>query len=90
MHDLLAAKKILDTALNAAKKKKLKKITKIVLKLGSKEYSHGDHTHLETIDPENLEFNLHLVVKNTIAENAKFVIKKSDIPDILVEEIEGE
>lgn len=90
MHDLLAAKEILDTALAAAKDKNLKKITKIVIELGNKEYSHGDHTHLETIDPENLEFNLKLVVKNTIAENAEFIIKKSDISDILVKEIEGE
>jgi Zn finger protein HypA/HybF involved in hydrogenase expression len=90
MHDLLAAKEILDTALDAAKNKKLKKITKIVIELGAKEYSHGDHSHLETIDPENLEFNLKLVVKNTIAQNAIFVIKKSDIPDIIVKEIEGE
>ena len=98
MHDLLAAKDILDTALSAAREKKLKKITKIVIELGNKEYSHGsttltaggDHTHLETIDPENLEFNLNLVVKNTIAENAKFIINKSDISDILVKEIEGE
>lgn len=98
MHDLLAAKDILDTSLAAAKKKNLKKITKIVVELGNKEYHHGstalttggDHTHLETIDPENLEFNLKLVSKNTIAENAEFIIKKSDIPDILVKEIEGE
>lgn len=90
MHDLLAAKEILDTVLGAAKEKKLKKITKIVIELGNKEYSHDNHTRLETIDPENLEFNLSLVEKNTIAENAEFIIKKSDISDILVKEIEGE
>lgn len=97
MHDLLAAKEILNTALNVAQENKLKKITKIVIELGNKEYSHGStkltpgggHAHLETIDPENLEFNLNLVVKNTIAENAEFIIKKSDISDILVKEIEG-
>lgn len=90
MHDLLAAKEILDTALAAAKNKKINRISKIVIELGSKEYSHSGHSHLETIDPENLKFNLNLVVKNTIAENAKFIIKKSDISDILVKEIEGE
>ncbi len=98
MHDLLAAKEILDTALNAAKEKKLKKITKIAIELGNKEYHHGssdlttggDHAHIEIIAPENLEFNLNLAAKNTIAENAEFIIKKSDIPDILVKEIEGE
>jgi len=98
MHDLLAAKEILDTVLNTAKNQKLKKITKIVIELGAKEYFHGsttlttggDHTHLETMDPENLKFNLNLVVKNTIAENAEFIIKESKTPDILVKEIEGE
>lgn len=90
MHDLLAAKEILDTALDAAGKKKLKKITKIMIELGNKEYSHGGHSHLETIDPENLKFNLELIVKKTIAEKAEFVIKKSRIQDIIVKEIEGE
>lgn len=72
----------------------------------------GGHEHMsaqggpasgwEEINPENLEFNLKLFAKNTIAENAKFIIKKparfalrskaggSDKPDILVKEIEGE
>lgn len=98
MHDLLAAKEILDTALATAKEKGVKKITKIVIELGNKEYSHGStllttgggHAHLETTDPKNLDFNLKLVAKNTIAENAKFIIKKSDKTDILVKEIEGE
>lgn len=90
MHDLLAAKEILDTVLNIAREQKLKKITKIVIELGNKEYSHDSHAHLETINPENLEFNLNLVAKNTIAKNAEFIIKKSDIPNILVKEIEGE
>ncbi len=98
MHDLLAAKEILDTVLAAAKKKNLKKITRIIIELGNKEYSHGstalaandNHAHIETINPENLEFNLKLVTKNTIADGAKFTIKKSDIADILVRAIEGE
>lgn len=90
MHDLLAAKEILDTALSAAKEKKLKKITKIVIELGAKEYSHGDHSHMETIDPENLEFNLNLIAANTIAKNAAIIINNSSIPDIIVKEIEGE
>ncbi len=90
MHDLLAAKEIIDEAVENAKKNNLKKISRIVIELGSKEYSHGDHKHAETILPENLEFNLKLLAKNTVAENAEFVIKKSDIPEILVKEIEGE
>lgn len=90
MHDLFAAKEIIDAALNAAKEKKIKKITKIVIELGNKEYDHGDHKHTETIDPENLDFNLKLVAKNTIAESAKFVINRSGAADIIIREIEGE
>lgn len=90
MHDMLAAKKIIDEVVENANKNNLKKISKVIIELGNKEYSHGDHTHLETINPKNLEFNLKLFAKNTVAETAKFVIKKSDISDIRVEEIEGE
>lgn len=97
MHDLLAAKDIIDEVVENAKKNNLKKISKVLIELGAKEYHHGstsltaggDHAHLEVIDPENLEFNLKLVAKNTVAENAEFIIKKSDIADILVKEIEG-
>lgn len=98
MHDLLAAKEIIDEVIENAKKNNLKKISRIMIELGVKEYPHGsselttggDHTHTETILPENLEFNLKLLAKNTVAENAEFVIKKSDIPDIIVREIEGD
>lgn len=90
MHDLLAAKEIIDEIVANAKKNNLKKVSKVLIELGAKEYSHGGHSHSETILPENLEFNLKLVAKNTVAENAEFIIKKSDIPDILVKEIEGE
>lgn len=90
MHDLLAAKEIIDEAIKNANKNNLKKVSKIVIELGQKKYAHGGHEHIEEINPENLEFNLNLAAKNTIAENAKFIIKKSDILDILVKEIEGE
>lgn len=90
MHDLLAAKDIIDEVIQNANKNNLKKITKVLIELGNKEYRHGDHSHLETIDPENLKFNLKLVAKNTTAENAEFIIKKSDITDIIVREIEGD
>ncbi len=90
MHDLLAAKEIIDEIIKNANKNNLKKVGKVVIELGNKEYSHGGHAHLETIDPKNLKFNLNLAAKNTLAEHAEFVIKKSDKPDILVKEIEGE
>ena len=59
MHDLLAAKDILDAALKEAERKNLKKITKLVIELG-KIIDHG-----EGISQENLEFNLKMVAKGT-------------------------
>lgn len=90
MHDLLAAKEIIDEAIKNADKNKFKKVSKIVIELGQKKYAHGGHEHIEEINPENLEFNLKLFAKNTIAENAEFIIRKSDKPDVIVKEIEGE
>ncbi|PIS42214.1 MAG: hypothetical protein COT24_04705 [Candidatus Kerfeldbacteria bacterium CG08_land_8_20_14_0_20_40_16] len=84
MHDLLAAKDILDTALDEAEKKKLNKITRLVIELG-KVVDHG-----EAISRENLEFNLRLVAKGTIAENAQLVIKKISESSVRLREIEGE
>lgn len=90
MHDLLAAKDIMDIALKTAQDKKLKKITRMMVELGNKEYEHGGHKHFEEISPENLEFNLRLLVKNTIAENAEIIIERTSDPDIRLKEIEGE
>lgn len=90
MHDLLAAKEILNSALAIAKEKGLKKIIGVIIELGQNKYAHGDHEHIEEINPENLEFNLRLFAKNTIAENAEFTVKKSDKPDMVIKEINGE
>jgi Zn finger protein HypA/HybF involved in hydrogenase expression len=84
MHDLLAAKDILETALKEADEKKLKKITSLVIEMG-KVIDHG-----EAIKKENLEFNLDMVSKGTLAENAQYVIKETDGSDIRLVEIEGE
>ena len=90
MHDLFAAKDILDIVIKTAQEKKLKKITRLVVELGNKEYEHGGHKHFEEVSPENLEFNLKLITKNTIAENAEVVIERTADPDIRLKEIEGE
>lgn len=90
MHDFLAAKDIINEVLSSAKKNNLKVINKVLIELGNKKYEHGEHAHIEMINQKNLEFNLKLIAKNTAAEKANFIIKKSDIPDIIVREIEGE
>ncbi|MBU4000104.1 hypothetical protein KKG29_02925, partial [Patescibacteria group bacterium] len=68
MHDLLAAKEIINEIIENANKNNLKKVSKVVIELGQKKYAHGGHEHMEKINPENLEFNLNLLAKNTIAE----------------------
>lgn len=84
MHDLLAAKDILETALNEAEKQNFKKITLFVIEMG-KVIDHG-----EAIKKENLKFNLNMVSKGTLAENAQIVIKEINGSDIRLVEIEGE
>ena len=83
MHDLLAAQDIVKAAIFEAKKKNLKKITKLVIEMGEV-IDHG-----EAISRENLEFNLKIVAQNTLAKNAQVVLKKIDEPQVRLVEIEG-
>lgn len=84
MHDLIAAQDILKKAIVIAKKNKLKKITKITIKLGK------IIEHNQEILPENLKFNFELVKRNTIAENASLEIKKIKGRKISINEVQGE
>ena len=84
MHDLVAAQDIVKTAIQIAKKNKLKKISRIVVRLGNIE-AHG-----EVISPENLQFNFELVKKNTLASNATLVISKGSGKTLVITEVEGE
>lgn len=84
MHDLLAAQDILSAALKEAKKKNLKKITKLVVELGKIE-KHG-----EVINKNNLEYNLKLVARGSLAEDAQVVIKRINKPKVQLVVIEGE
>jgi len=70
MHDFHLADTIIKTVLEYAQKNGFKSIKKIELELGSI-LEHG-----EVISPENLIFNLKLLLKNTIAENADLQIKQ--------------
>ncbi|MGC9049095.1 MAG: hydrogenase/urease maturation nickel metallochaperone HypA [Patescibacteria group bacterium] len=84
MHDIILAKEILDEVLKQAKKNKFKRISKVVVSLGK------FVEHDEEISPKNLKYNFQLLAKNTLANNAKLLVKKIDQPKIWrLEEIEG-
>ncbi len=70
MHDFYLAKEILDQVMSAAKKHNLKKVNSAVIKLGQ------FIEHDEEILPDNLKNNFQLLAKNTVAQDAKLIIKK--------------
>lgn len=84
MHDLIAAQDILKQAIKIAKKNKLKKITKITVKLGKIVEHHQE------ITPENLQFNFELVKRNTIAGSARLAIKREKGDSVSIAEVQGE
>lgn len=85
MHDFLLAKEIVDTALEHAKKNKLKKISRIVVSLGK------FNEHDEDILPENLKHNFQLLAEGTALSSAKITVKSIKQVGIWrLEEIEGE
>lgn len=83
MHDLLAAQDIVKRAILEAKKKKLKKITKLIIEIGQVK-DHG-----EEILPQNLKFNLKVVSRHTLAKDAQVVIKVINEPKVRLVAIEG-
>ncbi len=84
MHDLHEADKIIKLILAYAKKNKLNKITKVVIELGEI-VEHGSE-----ILPENLEFNIKMLAKNTLAEGIEVRIEKIKSGHWILKEIEGE
>ncbi|MBU1132615.1 hydrogenase maturation nickel metallochaperone HypA [Patescibacteria group bacterium] len=70
MHDLHAADKIQRLIIEQAKKNRLNAVLEIVIELGCV-IEHG-----ADITPENLEFNLQMLNKGTLAEKAKIIINK--------------
>ncbi len=84
MHDLIAAQDIVKSAVRTAGKNKLKKITKIVVKLGK------IVEHNQELTPENLKFNFGFVKQNTIAEKATLVIIKGKGRELAIIEVQGE
>lgn len=84
MHDLHAANKIVKLVLEYGQQNNLKKITKITVELGTV-VEHG-----EEINPDNLKFNINLLTKNSIAENAAVEIGKIQGESWNLKEIEGD
>lgn len=84
MHDLHAADKVIKLVLEGAKANKLKDVKKIVINLGTV-IEHGAE-----ILPANLEFNIKMLAKNSIAEGLQVDIKKVAGSDIVLKEIEGD
>ena len=84
MHDLHAADKVFQVVQKAAAKNNLSKITKISLELGEI-IEHGSD-----ISPENLEYNLELLLEKTPHKEAEIEIKKVEKKDLLkVVSVEG-
>ncbi|MFH0779595.1 MAG: hydrogenase/urease maturation nickel metallochaperone HypA [Parcubacteria group bacterium] len=70
MHDLHLANKIQKLIIEEAQKNKLRLVKRAIIELGVIS-EHGSD-----ITKENLEFNLNLLLKGTLAENAELKINK--------------
>jgi Zn finger protein HypA/HybF involved in hydrogenase expression len=84
MHDLHEADKIIKIILDYAQKKKLKKVVKAVIELGSV-IEHGDE-----INPENLAFNIKMLAQKTLAEGLEIEIENVRGESWVLKEIVGE
>ncbi|MEK9129950.1 MAG: hydrogenase/urease maturation nickel metallochaperone HypA [Patescibacteria group bacterium] len=84
MHDFHLADKILKLVLEEAQKNNFKKVLKIKIGLG-KIIEHG-----EQISPENLEYNLKLLSKGTIAEKCAIKIDSFKGGLFVLDKIVGE
>ncbi len=84
MHDIHAANQMLKTALEYAKKNKLRKISSMTIELGK----IVEHNELITCD--NLKYNIGLISKNTPAENCEIIVNQNDSNELKLVEIDGE
>lgn len=84
MHDIHAANQIVKTALEYARKNKLKKISSMTIELGK------IVEHNELITPENLKYNISLISKNTLAVNCNIIIVSKNNNELKLVEIDGE
>jgi Zn finger protein HypA/HybF involved in hydrogenase expression len=70
MHDIHEANRIAQIILEYVNKHQLRKLTNIEIELGSV-IEHG-----QDILPENLEFNLKMILKDLVTESTKINITK--------------
>lgn len=70
MHDFHEANRIAQVILEHAKKHQLSKLSGINIELGQ------IIEHAQDILPENLEFNLRLILKDSVNQQTKINIKK--------------
>ena len=78
MHDFLLAKEIIDELKRIAQEKKLSRIKKVYLEVGSVAMAHDGHPeHTEDISVENLEFGLKNINKDGIFKDTEFFIRKT-------------
>ena len=71
MHDIHEANRISQVIIEHLKKNNLTKLQNIEIELGTI-IEHG-----EDINPENLDFNLRMILKGYINKNTKINIKKT-------------
>lgn len=83
MHDLHAANYLTKIVLEQAKISNLSKVTKIIIELGPV------LEHNELIKPVNLRFNIKMLCRDTIAENAKVEILRTKDGHFKLIAIEG-
>lgn len=77
MHDFLLAKEIVDELKKIAQEKKISKIKKVYIEIGSIALAHdGFPEHTEDISLENLEFSLKSVAKGNLLKDTHFLIQK--------------
>jgi Zn finger protein HypA/HybF involved in hydrogenase expression len=77
MHDFFLAKQIVEKILEIVREKKLGKVSRVTLEIGSIVLAHDDlPEHMEDINIENLIFGLKSFSKDTLLEDARFDVEK--------------
>jgi len=84
MHDIHEANRIANIIREHLQKNNLKKVLDVNIELGSI-IEHG-----QDINPENLDFNLRMILKNVVDKKTRINIKKVKADSWKLVSIEGE
>lgn len=84
MHDFHLADQIYHLIIDYAQKNDLKRVTKVVIELGSM-VEHG-----EEILAENLVFNIKMLAPGGVADGLRVTVNKTKNNGWILKEIEGE